>query len=271
MVVLTAIANYSINDISPFVFSLNKSGYTGRKIAVIYNLTESTINFLKDNGWELYSGQLNEHIILQRFRDVSYLLDTVVSIATDVPVLWLDIKDIIFQKNPEEWISKNVNQINPLLAFSECVRLEDDDWATINCGTSFPEEWTNIKHNTSYCAGTIAGLKEEISILFSDIYSLAKTGKNKSQLADQAAFNVLLHSNKFNKKVTCIEQSSGFVTQLGTVLIKKNFFGNKLLEPTPIISNAVIINPISHEPFYIVHQYDRSPELKEVIANAYID
>jgi hypothetical protein len=271
MVVLTAIANYGIHDIKPFVCSLNKSGYTGKKIAVIYNLDKMTIDFLKINGWELYKGQLNEHVILQRFKDINYLLNNILPINEDIPILWLDIKDVIFQRNPEDWLVTNVTQENPLLAFSECVKLGDDDWATVNCGTSFPDEWDTLKHNISYCAGTIAGLKKNISILFADIYELSKLGKNKSQLADQAAFNVLLRSEKFNGITNFVEQASGFVTNLGTVLIKKDFFGDKLLEATPIISGKTVINSETNQPFYIVHQYDRSPELKEVIINAYTD
>ena len=42
---------------------------------MVYNVPALTISFLKDNGWEVYEGELNQHIILQRFFDISNLCD----------------------------------------------------------------------------------------------------------------------------------------------------------------------------------------------------
>jgi hypothetical protein len=269
MIIFTAIANYGISDIRTFVFSLNKSGYTDKKIALIYNLSDDTKEFLKLNGWELYEGVLSEHIILQRFKDAYYLLK---NINANEELIWLDIKDVIFQKNPKQWIVDRLHKNGKtILAFSECVKLKDDDWATVNCGTSFPMEWEFIKNNVSYCAGTIAGKSNAIADLFIEIYRWARTTSNPQQLSDQAAYNVLLYLNHFKNTVDFVPQEDGFLTNLGTVLIKKDYFGNNLLEKTPLYENNKFINPETNDEFYIVHQYDRNPYIKEKIINAYLD
>lgn len=274
MIIFTAIANYGINDIKPFVVSLNKSGYTDKKIALVYNLKSEVIDFLKSNGWDLYEGELHEHVILQRFRDAYCILKDIStnSILTNNIVLWLDIKDVIFQKNPKDWFNAFLMDTNEkLFAFSECVRLKDDDWATVNCGTSFPIEWEYVKNEISYCAGSIAGTIDAIADLFIEIYRWSKTTANPSQLSDQAAYNILLRLKHFKSITNYIPQSSGFITNLGTVLIKKDFFKENLTEKTPIISDNKFINPTSHTEFYVVHQYDRDPQLKEMVINEYLD
>lgn len=276
MIILTAIANYTITDIKPFVLSLKKSGYNDKKIAIVYNLKPDVISFLKENEWELYEGELKEHVILQRFLDLYYILKTVVNnddsrFISSEYVLWLDVKDVVFQKNPSDWFNSENHENKKILAFSECVRLNDDDWARVNCGTSFPMEWEFVKNEVSYCAGTIAGQVNAIADLFIEIYRWAKTTANQSQLSDQAAYNILLRTEHFKSITKYVQQSEGLVTNLGTVLIKKDYFKDKLIEKTPIISKNKIVNPETNKEFYIVHQYDRNPYLKEIIVNAYID
>ena len=55
-----------------------------------------------------------------------------------------------------------------------------------------------------------------------------------------------------------INQEEGFVTQLGTVLVKKDEFKDVLLEPTPIVDENYIVKNQKGEPFCLVHQYDRA-------------
>ena len=83
-------------------------------------------------------------------------------------VIWTDVKDVIFQKDPTDWIEQN--KTKPILAFSECITFKHDEWAVTNAGTSFPMEWEWLQDKTSYCAGTIVGDSEYLRDLFIDIY-----------------------------------------------------------------------------------------------------
>lgn len=265
MIVLTALTNYGVDDIKPFVESLNQSGYIDKKVAIIYNIGEDTVQYLKQNGWELYQGVLQEHIIVQRFVDCYHLLSN----YENEVVFWTDIKDVVFQLDPKSWISQNFEKDKyELYAFSECIKLEDDPWACINSGTTFPLEWQWNKNNLSHCAGTILGHSCAIKDLFIEIYRWAKTSSNPEQLSDQAAYNILIRLNHFKQIVKLIEQERGFVTQLGTVWCKKEEFRGKLTEPTPSLKNNLICNS-KGEPFSVIHQYDRDSQLKQMIHSRY--
>ena len=55
---------------------------------------------------------------------------------------------------------------------------------------------------------------------------------------------------------------------MGTTFIKKDFFGDKLMG-NPLVEQDGTVTNQNGEPFTIVHQYDRNPQLKQVIHNKY--
>lgn len=258
--IVGCITQYQLNDIRPYVESIKKSGFDGDKVMLVYDVSDEVINYLKENGWILFQSELQEHIILQRFRDMYVILN---QYETDV-IIWTDVKDVIFQKDPTEWLSKYME--GDILAFSECVKLKDDQWACVNSGTSFPIEWEWLQHKTSYCAGTIVGKKNSIKDLFIEIYRWSKTTANPEQLSDQAAYNVLINLEHFKKSVQFVKQEEGFVTQMGTVWVKQKEL--PISEPTPIYNDGKLYNQNGDE-FVIVHQYDRDPNVKQEINNLY--
>ena len=264
MIILGCITKYKPIDIQPYVESIEDSGYQGRKVMMVYDVPNDTIDYLKAKGWDLYGGKLNQHIILQRFIDCYKLLETMKGEI----VIWTDVKDVIFQKDPSTWIEKNKKK--PIMSFSECITFKDDECAVTNAGTSFPMEWEWLQNKTSYCAGTIVADSEYLKDLFIDIYRWSLTTSNQEQLSDQAAYNVLINLSQFKDIVQKVEQEEGFVTQLGTVWVKKDHFGDKLLEPTPNLEIDGKLTNQRGESFVIVHQYDRDPKLKEQIIQKYI-
>lgn len=260
MIIFGCITKYSPDDIRPYVESIQQSGFSGDKVMLVYDVPQETISYLKSKGWNLYGGNLHQHIILQRFVDAYKLLES----YENETIIWTDVKDVIFQKDPTEWIEKNMK--GEILAFSECVKFKDDSWAVVNAGTSFPMEWEWLQNKTSYCAGTIVGKGYALKDLFIEIYRWSLTTANQGQLSDQAAYNVLINLNHFKENVQFVNQEEGFVTQLGTVFIK----GNELpiLEPTPIYKDTKFYNQTGDE-FVIVHQYDRNEQIKQQIYQKY--
>ena len=105
------------DDIKPYVESIDRCGFDGRKVMMVYDIPQETIDYLKSKEWELYQNNLQQHIILQRFRDIYKLLGS----PKDETIIWTDVKDVIFQTDPTEWI--NQNKKKPLLSFSECVTI----------------------------------------------------------------------------------------------------------------------------------------------------
>jgi len=261
--IVGCITQYGVDDIRPYVESIEKSGFNGDKVMLIYDVSTEVIEYLTKKGWILFQSQLEEHIILQRFRDMYVILN---QYETDW-IIWTDVKDVIFQKDPINWIEDN-SSYTRLFAFSECVKLKDDPWAVVNTGTSFPMEWQlGLSEKISYCAGTIVGDLESIRDLFIQIYRWSKTTANPGQLSDQAAFNALINLEQFRSTTKLVNQESGFVTQLGTVWCKKDEL--PILEPTPIYKDGKFYNQKGDE-FVIVHQYDRDPQIKKEINELYI-
>ena len=118
-------------------------------------------------------------------------------------------------------------------------------------------------------AGTIVGESHYLRDLFINIYRWSMTSANPDQLSDQAAYNVLINLYPFKDCVQKVTQEEGFVTQLGTVLVKKDEFKDVLLEPTPIVDENYIVKNQKGEVFPLVHQYDRIPQFKQFIYEKY--
>ena len=88
---------------------------------MVYEIPQETIDYLKSKNWEIYGGNLNQHIILQRFIDIYKLLE---SFPNEI-IIWTDVKDVIFQKDPTTWIEQNKKK--PILSFSESITFKDDE------------------------------------------------------------------------------------------------------------------------------------------------
>lgn len=260
MIIFGCITKYSPDDIRPYVESIQQSGFSGEKVMLVYDVPQETISYLKSKGWNLYGAELQQHIILQRFVDAYKILESYL----DETIIWTDVKDVIFQKDPTQWIENNMK--GEILAFSECVKFKDDSWAVVNAGTSFPMEWEWLQDKVSYCAGTIVGKGYALRDLFIEIYRWSLTTANQGQLADQAAYNVLINLNHFKENVQFVKQEEGFVTQLGTVYMKANQL--PILEPTPIFNFGTFYTA-DQEKFCLVHQYDRDEFVKKQIYEKY--
>ena len=258
--IVGCITKYGIEQIKPFVESIEQSGFSGDKLMLVYEITQDTIDYLTNKGWLLIQSEPQQHIILQRFRDMYQVLH---QYETDV-VIWVDVKDIIFQKDPTEWLNKWMRR--DILAFSESLKFGDEAWARLNAGTSFPMEWDWLQNKEIHCAGTIVGKRDAIRDLFIDIYRWSLTTSNPEQLADQAAYNILINLHQFKDKVQFVKQQEGFAAQLHLKLKK----GDTLpyTEVLPTIDGIEVKNE-KGELYTLVHQYDRNDELKKLIENKY--
>jgi hypothetical protein len=258
--IVGCITKYGVEQIKPFVESIEQSGFKGDKLMLVYEITQDTIDYLKNKGWRLIQSEPQQHIILQRFRDMYQVLH---QYETDI-IIWVDVKDIIFQKDPTEWLNKWMRR--DILAFSESLKFGDEAWARLNAGTSFPMEWEWLQNKEIHCAGTIVGKRDAIRDLFIDIYRWSLTTSNPEQLADQAAYNILIHLHQFKDKIQFVKQQEGFAAQLHLKLKKGD-----TLPYTEILPNidGIEVKNEKGELYTLVHQYDRNEELKKLIENKY--
>ena len=100
---------------------------------------------------------------------------------------------------------------------------------------------------------------------FLHIFNLSLIGNNPQP--DQAALNILIHTHPFMNEVLFANQEDGWCCQLGTTLdpkVKEKYMSFHL-EPIPTYDNDGNVYNSKNELFYLVHQYDRVPELKTLI------
>ena len=258
--IVGCITRYGVEQIKPFVESIERSGFDGDKLMLVYEITQDTIDYLNNKGWILIQSEPQQHIILQRFRDMYQVLH---QYETDI-IIWVDVKDIVFQKDPTKWLNENMNK--DILAFSESLKFGDEEWARLNAGTSFPMEWEWLQNEEICCAGTIVGKRDAIRDLFIDIYRWSLTTSNPEQLADQAAYNILIRLHQFKDKVQFVKQQEGFAAQLHLKLKKGDIL--PYTEKLPTIDGSDVKNE-KGELYTLVHQYDRNEELKKLIENKY--
>ena len=264
--IIGAIAKYTPSELRLYVNSITKSGFIGKKIMLVYDVPTETTEYLKENGWEVYRGQLQQHVILQRFYDVANLIDSL----SDVDyIIWTDVRDVIFQNNITDWLFNK--QYPPLVVVKEGIRLQDEQWAVVNCGTTFPEEWNRIKQRDSVCTGIIGGTPHRVRDLFKEMYRWSITSSNPEQLADQAALNVLLSFSHFDG-VWQSEVRDGLGAHMGVIWQYKDSHRDKLTQQPPrVTSHGQIVTTMGNDTVIpcIIHQYDRDPILKVIMEKLY--
>ena len=72
--IVGCITKYEVADIKPYVESIEQSGFNGEKLMLVYDVSNEVIEYLTKKGWLIVQSELQEHIILQRFRDMYALL-----------------------------------------------------------------------------------------------------------------------------------------------------------------------------------------------------
>lgn len=154
-------------------------------------------------------------------------------------VILTDVNDIIFNDNPFTKL-ESFNHIG-IVASSEEVTHEQEQWNLRNFWTTFGIVTDEFKNKKIYNAGTISGTAKIISNLCRDIYLLSI---NKPRNADQAAYNYLIHTSyKSYTKFTDLSDNWGVHLH--------------------VINEGIVSFNLDHIKNYtIVHQYDRLPNFK---------
>lgn len=270
--IIGSITNYTIDQIKPWVESLNRSGFDGDRFMVCYNIDYKSIDYLKTNNFKLklfldlpqqkmytHIPQPNFHICVQRFFDMWEMLRNLKDYRY---LISTDVGDVIFQSNPSIWLENNLGdyQIN---AASESVYYRDETlWGANNMLQSFGTSiFETVKDNLIYNAGTISGRFQTVVDTFLAIYNMCQGFRTRNP--DQAAYNLLLSLEPYRSITRFTESETGWACQLGTTMNPSALKHLKIVEPKPVIIDETVCTS-QGQPFVIVHQYNRIPELVEL-------
>lgn len=231
MIILTTAIGYGPGDLSIFWDSLIETGYKGKVVVV------GDAKCLKDRGAIIIPDPGGQYSInFRRWKAYSEFLKDV-----DEPVVITDIRDVMFQKNPEDYMpTKGVNVF------------EEGNIHIKNC--RFNSRWMNGLNINKWndkkviCAGITSGyLKEYAQKMWDDILRLNVPDNIPTDIGgDQAIHNNLIYSG-FD--ATIHKNSDSEVYTVG-----------RLPEGLSIDDNDYIRNKSGNVPC-MIHMYDRHVNL----------
>ena len=279
--VIGAITGYNFDAIAPWVNSLERSGYDGDKAMLCYNINFDVCNELTKRGFKVFGFEQNEedrrleytkpgfNVVVERFLHMAFVLrelDTKYRYIVST-----DVKDVIFQRNPSEWLENNIGD-NKVVAASESIGYDQEDWGNFNLFRSFgPQIYQTFRNKIVSNAGVMAGAYEHMLDLYMQIKLLCDAAPahyiEGGGGPDQAAYNVLINSYPWKEHTLFAKSEDGWAAQLGTTGPQiQDRYGKFVTEPLPTIKDGIVCTSTG-EPYYVVHQYDRVPQWKnEVLA-----
>lgn len=247
--IISATTRYTHKELNNYIESIKYSGFNGDKIMVVYDVSEDTIRYLKQNGWEVFKSQLQGHIHMHRLITMYLILNSLEGEYRYV--LTTDVRDVIFQKNPSEYLENNLKK--DILVSSENVKYKDEPWGTKNILEGYNQILLDrYSENTTCNVGVLAGKFESIKDLLLLNYLVSQAG-NTQHYTDQSSFNFIIHNNLLKHSIQIEGLETNWAYQIGTL-------------DNP---NLLTQEKFDIDNYYIVHQYDRVNEYKEMINKKY--
>jgi len=108
-------------------------------------------------------------------------------------VITTDVRDVIFQHNPFEWLEKNLLPTKKIVAGSEGLLYKDEPWGNQNLYETYGQYvYDRFKDNEIFNVGVLGGYSEYIKDL---VFNIVSNSVNRPvPIVDQAVFNVMADS-----------------------------------------------------------------------------
>lgn len=287
--VIGSVTGYNFDQISPWVNSLDRSGFDGHKVVLAYNMDAETARELSDRDYNVLafqkdaSGNLSYPdkdfaIVVDRFLHYYLLLDTPENTASIRYVIATDVKDVIFQSNPSDYITARCPPTSPnkLILSSEGITYQHEPWGANNLRLSFGDiMFERHKTNNIYNCGVLAGEFSTFMGLCKTIWLLSRGTVQHVPGGggpDQAALNLLLSTAAYRNCTRFSNHTDGWAAQLGTMMDpgKLALYAPNHTELGPTFNTITQkIETTGGVPYAIVHQWDRVPEVKLAIKRSY--
>jgi len=289
-VVIGFITDYTdYNKIKPYVNSLNRSGFTGDKIMVVYNIGYDIVKKLQEEGFIVIGFERDDdnnrfvykqkfNIVVSRFFHIWFLLNEMKKKYRYV--ISVDVADVIFQRNPSDYLSTILapETKKKLSVGCENLKYKDEPWGIHNMYRSFGDiSAIHMQDKPIYNAGTIAGEFDTFLDFCYNVFLLCQGAPMEVPGGggpDQAALNILLSLEPYKSITAFNSHSDSWACQCGTTVDpnKVNNFRSKFIMPSePIMDkdSGCVVNSLYLEDYVLVHQYNRVPEWNEIIRKKY--
>jgi hypothetical protein len=296
--IIGIVDRYNWDQIKYWANSITKSGFTGHKALIVYNMDAETVKKLTAKDFMLIGcNQYNEvtgfshdnskgNVMVDRFFHVSSFLSMVENPDDINRVIVTDVRDVIFQSDPSKWLDTFFLPDSDIIVGSENLTYGSEPWSKNNMKLAFGDYFQDKKKNDEiFCAGVIAGRRESIRDLFLNVWLVCR-GLNPQIPGgggpDQAALNILLNMVQYSNKTLFTNPTSGWVLHAGTSLpaieagsggIGEEYVRNPNMA-LPFIRNIDVgmldtTVTVNGNPISIVHQWDRVPAWKRMVEENY--
>jgi hypothetical protein len=272
--IIGASTNYDWSKLKYWINSINQSGFDGDKVLILMNCDAETVKKVSEAGFKIigfqqdnegnlrYESKLPIHV--ERFGHIYEYLR-----KNDYRyVITTDVKDVIFQQNPIDYLEANIISKN-LVFSSESILYKDEPWGNQNLYETYgPYIHDAFKGNEIFNVGVLAGHGFAMRDLAINIFAAATN--RPIPICDQSTFNFLISMSPYRETSKYSVSEDGWACQLGTTAdpSKIESFRPYLLEESPKLENDIVTTS-KGIPYHIVHQYDRVPEWRKIIEAKY--
>jgi len=295
-VIIGVVDNYDWDKIKYWANSIKQSGFDGHKALIVFNMDDATVKKLTEEEFMTmgvspyvegkgftYDGK-GRSIMVDRFFYIYNFLRMLDDSFERVIIT--DVRDVVFQNNPTDWMDEYFLPHYNLIVGSENLNYADEPWGRNNLIKSFGEYfYDSLKDQQIICAGVLAGTIEDIKDLCLNIWLITHRMNPHVEGGggpDQAALNILLDMVVHRYTTLYTNPSSGWVVHAGTSIeaIKAGSggIGEAYLRdnnmPLPFVNKLEFT--VDNDKIYvydkqltIVHQWDRVPAWKKLIEEKY--
>ena len=272
-------SGYNWDQLKYWVNSIKKTGYTGSIVLVATNMSGETVKKLTENNVSVYAYgkrtpdggiEKTENNIPPHVERFLFIWDYLRKNENEYRFVTVtDTRDVIFQKDPFEWMEhNNIGRSSvKLVAPSEAMYYKDEPWNRDNLRQAYGDyfyENLGFKNMLISCCGVIAGTSEYVKDLVFNMF--ANSINRPIPVVDQVVFNMLINTQPYKGVTYTAPMSTAWTLQAGTMNdpTKVEQFKDKWLELPPYFYDGKFLTAGGNE-FCIVHQYDRVPEWKKYV------
>lgn len=268
--VIAGCQGYEYDTISPWINSLNSCGFTGDKVIIGIDASDELKKQIRSFGINCYKVKSteNKNRFIERFKHLADFLK--IFKESYEYVITTDIKDVIFQKNPEEWIKNNIKNYN-IIASSESIKIKDENWNKYQIYAALGNEiGKSLENYEVQNIGILAGRIDSIIQISEYLYVEGLKCLNTN--GDQPLFNYIIH-NKLKEKTLFASLEDAWALNCGVIACDRteNEFRNYLIHKPPYMDKNNIVKNHKDEEIYIIHQYDRNSVWRDILFNKYLN
>jgi hypothetical protein len=266
---------YSWKNLWLWINSINACGFNGDKVLIVKDCDEETIKIVESLGFiviradrSIIKNSRASELMPIHVERFIYIYDYLKKNNYRY-VVTTDVRDVIFQKNPVEFIEKHIENKNLLFA-SESMIYKDEVWGNKNLHKTFGQYiYDDFKESEIYNVGVLAGTGPAVKDMCLNIFVASCRGG--TPICDQSTFNLLIATSPYKETSLYLKSKDAWTAQIGTLDDPSRMEHNEkfLLEDRPIIKNNKISTADGNE-FYIVHQYDRNYVMKKLVEDTYL-